>query len=320
MLAVGLVGGWGLSRSAILARATSFAPWHSSPTNEVRAAATTTASSSALTLAVLDRAGRAVRTIQANRPWTPRFSPDGRRLAYGAFGEGRHTSDVWVTDLYVGDERRLTDDDEDNNDPQWSADGSQVAYSSSSDGGKDLFVRALGGETSNVLATREGTQFASDWLRDGSALLVTEDAGPDGYDILVQPADGSAARPYAATPANETGARISPDGKWVAYTSDESGRTEVYLDSYPEPSRRVALSAGGGSYPVWRADGRELYYWRDDALVALQLAASARGRPPAVEGHSVLFRAPYSPGPNTMYDVSPDGQKFAIVLAKKPGK
>jgi serine/threonine-protein kinase len=320
MLTLGLAGGWGLSRSAILARATSLAPWHSSPESEARAAAQVATSTSALTLAVLDRAGRAVRPIRADRPWTPRFSPDGRRLAYGAFGEGRHTSDIWITDLYAGDERRLTDDDEDNNDPQWSADGAKIAYSASSDGGKDLFVRRIAGEGSEVLATREGTQFASDWLRDGSALLVTEDGGPDAYDILVQPADGSTARPYAATPANETGARISPDGKWVAYTSDESGRAEVYLDSYPEPGRRVALSAGGGSYPAWRGDGRELYYWRDDALIAVKLAASVRGRAPAVEGRSVLFRAPYSPGPNTMYDVSPDGERFAIVLAKKTAK
>jgi hypothetical protein len=164
-----------------------------------------------------------------------------------------------------------------------------------------------------VLAARDRAQFASDWLRDGSALLVTEQAGDDRYDVVVQPADGSAARPYAATPADETAARASPDGRWVAYTSDESGRAEVYLDAYPRPAGRVRVSLGGGVHPVWRGDGRELYYWRGDALVAVRLGAASGGAPPAVGPQTVLFRAPYQGGPNTMYDVSPDGARFVIV-------
>ena len=149
-------------------------------------------------------------------------------------------------------------------------------------------------------------------LRDGSALLVTEQAGPDRNDILVQPVDGSTARPYAATPADETAARISPDGRWVAYTSDRSGRAEVYIDSYPSPSRRVLASSGGGAHPVWRGDGRELFYWRDGALIAVQLGASAGGAPPAPGEQTTLFRAAYPVNLNTMYDVSADGQRFVI--------
>src|SRR5437868_7327714 len=90
-------------------------------------------------------------------------------------------------------------------------------------------------------------------------LRRAEQTASNQHDILVQPADGSAARPYAATAANETAARISPDGRWVAYTSDESGRTEVYLDSYPLPGRRVTISSAGGVDPAWRGDGQELY-------------------------------------------------------------
>ena len=216
-----------------------------------------------LSLTVVDRAGRTQRTIPASRPWTPRFSPDGRLVAYGAFGTGRSTSDLWVTDLDGGTTRRLTDDENDSNDPQWSADGATVAYSASAPGGKDLLMRKIRGGEPSVLATRAGTQFASDWLRDGSALLVTEETERNRRDIIVQPADGSTAWPYAATAADETAARVSPDGRWVAYTSDESGRAEVYLDSYPRPGRRVAVSSGGGVHPVWRGDGRELYYWSD---------------------------------------------------------
>jgi Tol biopolymer transport system component len=266
-----------------------------------------------MSLSVVDRAGRKQRTIAASRPWTPRFSPDGRLVAYGAFGTGRSTSDLWVTTLDGRTTRRLTDDENDSNDPQWSADGAAVAYSVSAPGGKDLLMRKIRGGEPSVLAAREGTQFASDWLRDGSALLVTEETAHNRRDILVQPLDGSTAWPYAATSADETAARVSPDGRWIAYTSDESGRAEVYLDSYPRPRQRISISSSGGVHPVWRRDGRELYYWNDGALVAVQLRAGGRGAPPAVMRRTVLFRASYHIGPNTMYDVSPDGERFVIV-------
>ena len=163
-----------------------------------------------------------------------------------------------------------------------------------------------------VVASRPGVQFPSDWLRDGSALLVTDDAS-GRHDILVQPVDGSAPHRYAATAADETGARVSSDGRWIAYTSDESGQQEVYLDSYPRSGRRVRVSQRGGIDPVWRGDGRELYYWRGDALVAVRVGPPMRGGPATVGDESVLFHAPYQAGLNTMYDVSPDGARFVIV-------
>jgi Tol biopolymer transport system component len=166
------------------------------------------------------------------------------------------------------------------------------------------------------VAVREGTQFPSDWLRDGSALLVTEEAGSNQHDILVQPVDGSPPWPYAATSADETAARVSPDERWVAYTSDESGRSEVYLDSYPRPGRRISVTSNGGAHPVWRGDGRELYYWNDGRLLVVRLDAARGDSAPVVGPPSVLFRASYYIGPNTMYDVSPDGERFVIVQAR----
>jgi serine/threonine-protein kinase len=313
MLVVGLVGGLMVDRSSLVRRWTEGAPAGVPSAENVRVDAAV-ATTGDLSLTVVDRAGRPLREIRADRPWTPRFSPDGRRVAYGAFGPGRGTSDLWVTDLDAGSTRRLTDDEEgDANDPQWSSDGAALAYSANAPAGKDLMLRSLDGAKQLVLASRTGTQFPSDWLRDGN-LLVTEQAGPDRHDILVQPKDGSTARPYAATPADETGARGSPDGRWIAYTSDESGRTEVYLDSYPRPGRRVTISSGGGVHPVWRGDGRELYYWRDEALVAVPLGAAVGDAPPERGPETVLFRAPYSMnGLSTMYDVSPDGQRIVIV-------
>ncbi|MFN8574724.1 MAG: protein kinase [Gemmatimonadaceae bacterium] len=270
-----------------------------------------------LELSVVDRSGRLVRAIPANRPWTPRFSPDGRRVAFGAFGEGRSTSDVWVTDIESGTTRRVTDDETDGNDPQWSADGASVAYSASAQDGKDILVRRIGAADAKVVAARPGTQFPSDWRRDGNALLVTDEVGGNKRDIVIQPMDGSAAQPYVATPADETGARVSPDGRWVAYTSDEAGQPEVYISSYAQPRRRVLVSRGGGEHAVWRGDGRELYYWRNGVLLAVKLSGGADAIVPTVDGETELFRAPYFFGPNVMYDVTADGEKFVIVQQGK---
>ena len=307
-LVVGVVSGWLLARAP-------FSNWATTAAPDVRpaiAAGSDWKAGADAQLIVVDRAGRVQRTITANRPWTPRFSPDGRWLAYGAFGAGRNTSDIWVTDLEGNTTRRLTDDDGDSNDPQWSADGASVSYSVNAPGGKDLLVQAVKGGEARVLARRDGMQFASDWLRDGSALLVTDDGGGQQHDILVQLVDGSKAWAYVATAADETAARISPDRRWVAYTSDASGQAEVYVDSYARPGRRVMVSLGGGIHPVWRGDGRELYYWKDGALMAVQLSAPWGDTPPTVEKRTELFRASYNAALNTMYDVSADGQRFVI--------
>ena len=311
MLVVGLISGLVLDRSTFVRRWTRGASAMVKPSGDGGVVVPGVAVAS-VSLAVVDRAGQMVLAIPANRPWTPRFSPDGHRVAYGAFGAGRESSDLWVTDIDAGTTRRLTDGDADANDPQWSGDGGSIAYSASAPGGKDVMLSPLTGAAARVLASRPGTQFPSDWRRDGSALLVTEMVG-DTHDVLVQPADGSPAVSYAATAADETAARFSPDGRWVAYTSDASGRPEVYLDSYPRRGQRVRVSSGGGVHPVWRGDGRELYYWRDGALVAVQLGATTGSLPPSRVSQTVLFRARYEVGVNTMYDVSPDGQRFVIV-------
>jgi len=308
MLAIGLVGGLLVDRSLFRrggdAKAVQQVIAQRASDNPVP--------SGNMALAVVDRNGNFVQGITAERPWTPRFALDGRSVAYGAFGAGRTTSDLWVTDLDAGTTKRLTDDDGDANDPQWNVDGTSIAYSVGAPGGKDIIIRSLAGGNTRVL-TREGSQFSSDWLRDGSAILATEEAG-GRHDIIVQPTNGSAARPYAATDADETAPRVSPDGGWVAYTSDVSGRAEVYLDSYSRPGKgRIRISIGGGMHPVWRADGRELYYWRNGELVAVKMTESVNDAEPVPGSQVVLFRAAYQGGVTTMYDAAPDGQRFVIV-------
>jgi eukaryotic-like serine/threonine-protein kinase len=270
-----------------------------------------------LGLALVDRAGQPQGAITSNRPWTPRFSPDGRKVVYGAFGEGRGSSDLFVADLEARTARRLTDDDGDANDAQWSPDGRAIAYSRSASGGKDAMVYWLDGGKSKPIAARAGNQFPSDWLRDGSAVLVTDDASERGdRDVLVQPTNGREAWPLAATAANESAARLSPDGRWVAYTSDEGGRSAVYVQRYPTAGRRVKVSNDDGRDPVWKGDGSELYYWQGDQLVAARVEKAGPGGPLVVAERTTLFRARYHAAVNANYDVSPDGQRFVVVVER----
>jgi Tol biopolymer transport system component len=179
--------------------------------------------------------------------------------------------------------------------------------------GQNIAEQSVGGGGTRILASRPGAQFPTDWLHDGSALLVSEVGGGNQLDILVQPTDGSAAHPYASTRAQATAGRISPHTHWVAYTSNESGRDEVYVDSYPRPGYRIMVSTGGGVDPVWRGDGRELYYWRGDVLMAVPIDGSDAGRPPMLGGERVLFQSAYEHASSAMYDVSPSGQRIVIV-------
>lgn len=265
-----------------------------------------------LRLAVVDRSGRELRTVPARIPWAPRLAPDGRRVAYGAFAPGRDSSDIWITDLESGATQRVSADGRDSNDPQWSPDGQALAFSANADDAKDLFVQALrGGPARRLVRRPRSAEWPSDWADDGHALLYTAYTGE--WDVWVQPLNGAPARPYLATAARERGARLSPDGRWVAYQSDETGRDEVYVQAFPVPGHKTLISAGGGIHPAWRGDGRELYYWQADQLIAARLAGTGADGPPTVRDRTPLFRAPYFAADLAMYDASPDGARFVLV-------
>jgi hypothetical protein len=317
-IVLGVMSGWHLAHSPTVERWRNAITAIRQQTSGSGTVSATVASSPAgaaeLSLAIVDRSGRISRDIAADRPRAPRFSPDGQRVAYAALGPGRRTSDVWITDVEGGAPRRFTDDDGDSNNPQWSPDGTELAYAVNPRTGKAIAERPIAGGDAHIVAPlRPGDSFPTDWLHDASGLLVNANAGNNRFDILMQPADGSAMRPYATTSAQETAARMSPHTHWVAYTSDESGHEEVYVDSYPRPGFRVMVSQAGGVDPVWRGDGRELYYWRGDALIAVPIDGSRDGRPPILGAERVLFHSGYEHSVNSMYDVSPDGTRFAIV-------
>ncbi len=264
-------------------------------------------------LLVTDRLGRVQRQIPARTPWSPRLSPDGRRVAYGAFAPGRSASNLFITDLADGTTQQLTDDDQDNNDPQWSPDGGAIAYSALVNGGKDLFVRSLGGPRSQRVTSFVGAEWPSGWTNDGEQVLFTRWGDADQRDLWIQPVNGGAARPITSGGSQETGATVSPDGRWLLYQSDESGRPEIYVESFPTRGRKERVSLGGGVNPRWRGDGKELYYWQDDQLVAVPLDARMPGQQPSIGVRLTLFRASYTAGELPMYDVSRDGSQFVLV-------
>jgi len=270
-------------------------------------------------LSLLDRAGREVVTLAGYGPWGPRFSPDGRRVAYAAIARERAKSDIWIADLESGTTQRFTTDGNGNDDAQWSPDGRAIIYSAGREAMKDIFQQSLDGGAARPLLRRPGAQWPSDWSRNGKVLLFTDYKADNTMGVWLQPLDSGTARPYIDTPFSEAGGRLSPNGSWVAYTSNETGREEVYVQAFPTPGERRLISVGGGFDPVWRGDSQELYYFRDDQLIAASLAPAAPGKPPVVRSRTPLFRAPYFHYANANYDASPDGKHF-VVLGIDPGR
>ena len=264
-----------------------------------------------LDLALYDRTGREQIIFRSGGFWAPRFSPDGNRIAFGA----RNPEDIWVYHLPTQARQRLTLDGANNNDPTWSPDGGQIALSANRPARKDIFVRPSDGTgTEKRLVGREGLQWPSDWTRSG--FIVFTDVPPDeDRDIWVVKADGSEPPlPYLDTPFIEKSADVSPDGRWIAYDSNAPGRVEVFVDSFPKRSASpVIVSAAGGRNPRWGPDGRELFYWSDQRLIAVRL--DLRNRPRATS-HSTVLETNYASTDHANYDVHPDGTRFAVVTGR----
>ncbi|MBK9386323.1 MAG: serine/threonine-protein kinase [Planctomycetes bacterium] len=248
---------------------------------------------------------------------TPRLSPDGTQLALGVENRRTGLSDLWIYGVERPTTTRLTKHMGWEGVPVWSADGSLIYFAADHNDIPEIFsIRSDGtGDQRLVYGPQSGgrTWFPSSVASDGSALLCFGNVDKLGLEIRVLPLDGSTtAVPFHSTPANERGARISPDGRWVAFTSDESGRDEVYLAPYPGPGPKVQVSEGGWN-AVWSPSGKALYYLQlrsatDPAramVVELEEAKSFASPPPP----KVLLEMDDS---IQSINVSPDGRRFLI--------
>jgi serine/threonine-protein kinase len=259
-------------------------------------------------LMLVSRAGQAVPLVAEPRAYaSPRFSPDGRRVALDIVGENAAARDVWVLDVAQHAWSRLTTNGISER-PVWTPDGRRLVYASNAD---LWWVASDGSGRPDSLLVANGNRYAGAVTPDGrSVIFQTSGGGADGIRSL---AFDSAPASRTVIPAafNESAPAISPDGRWLAYQSDEAGRMEVYVRPYPGAGARVPVSVQGGSEPVWSGDGRELFYRAGDSLMSASVALSPTF---AVTGRRGLFSGTFLTGGQFReYDVAPDGQHFLMV-------
>jgi eukaryotic-like serine/threonine-protein kinase len=267
-----------------------------------------------------DRAGNPLGVVGEPGEYTAfRLSRDERRVVASRYRPSG--SDLWVLETERGVANRFTSRPGISYAPVWSPDGRTIVFSSGFP--RNLFRKdSTGAGHEERIRQSRNTQLAEDWSRDGRFVLYYEIAPVTNNDLWVLPVtpDGKPAgdaRPYLRTPFNEWEGRFSPETnpgsgpRWVAYASNESGRNEIYVDSFPEPTGRVRISTDGGEYPEWGPGGRELYYVsRDSKLMAVSLKMGTGALEPSAPRELFSLRA-VDTG-NNPYEVASDGKRFLV--------
>ena len=265
------------------------------------------------------RAGQPLGTIgDADVYYDPTLSPDGESIVVEKRDPDRQATDLWTVDLARGTFSRLTSAAGFENVPIWSPDGRRVAFSSDQGAMANIWVKnASGAGTEEILV--KGRAFPTDWSRDGRYLLYMSDGGATHFDVHVYDTERHAATAVVATPFQETDARFSPDGKWIAYVSDETRTPQVYVQSFPDGATKIHVSTAGGDEPQWRGDGRELFYLAPDTTL-MAVDVQARGSSLAIGAPQPLFVTNTDP-PNVIrnvYSPSPDGKRFLLLAPLVP--
>ena len=254
----------------------------------------------------VDRTGRVEPLIETPRPFGPlSLSPDGRTLALQVQGG---IDSIWLYEMARGTLTRWTAE-WDNGTPVWAPSGREIAFTSPREGAWNLYKQAVeGAEPAGRLTTSDYTQTAGSWSPDGAVLAYHEDAGESGADIWLHSLSrGHEPEPFLNGRANEMVPAFSPDGRWIAYQSDETGEFEIYLRRFPGGGGMSRVSTGGGSYPVWNPNGKELFYLSGNRMMAVAVETEGElvlGRP------AVLFERRFSPLGYADFAVTPDGQRF----------
>lgn len=246
-----------------------------------------------------------------------RFSPDGKSVVINILDGAIRSRDIWVYDVARQLKTRFTFDAAEEREAVWSPDGRSIIFNSNRKGHFDLYRKPSNGAGGEELLYADGREkYPTTFSPDGKFLLYMIYVDPASKNQLwVLPMDGTPAGerkpiPFAPLAFNEQWGRFSPDSRWVAYSSDESQRNEIYVAPFPGPGGKRQISTAGGDQPVWRSDGKEIYYIAPDRrLMAAEV--SAKGDVLEVGAERPLFGA-IPGGAGFPYDVSADGQRFLV--------
>jgi Tol biopolymer transport system component len=250
----------------------------------------------------------------------PSLSRNGESLVFYRGLSGN--IDIWTMDVVRGALGRVTTHPSDDVMPVWSPDGRRIAFSSLRSGVLELYTHAVGESAEEPLAGTQdtGMKIPTDWSADGAFLLYTAEGPGRSLDLWALPLAGDRTPIPVATHSDafEQSGQFSPDGRWIAYQSDESGRAEIHLQPFRAPGDKVVVSTGGGTQVRWRRDGGELFYIaRSGDLMAVSVEGPAQGGTPRLGAARRLFTPSIDGasqrGARHQYDVTPDGRRILVV-------
>ena len=271
----------------------------------------------------LDRQGRVLEKIGSpTQCFDPALSPDERSVAMEIYDSQKDGSDLWIVDLKRRVPTRLTFDPSFDYCPMWSADGSRIVFTSDRDREGGVFIKNSSGTTAEVkLMKSDGRLIVNDWSPDGRTILAQIRRPNTIWDLVTFDATGNGPiQDQIATPFIEMNSRFSPDGHYFAYQSNESGRSEVYVATFPAGRGKWQVSNEGAREPFWRQDGKELYYLTlDHHVVAVDVSFGSSAE---IGTPKRLFAAPTPRSGNdrNRYVPSRDGQRFLVVALPESEK
>ena len=252
----------------------------------------------------------------------PSISPDGTHAVVDVADLKANNVDVWIDDLKRKTSARFTFDPAEEETGVWSRDGGVLAYRLLGDPGSQLLIKNAAGLAPGkpIFTIAQGDILPNSWTPDDKQILCSLQPSAGGSDLVLIDLSNGKKVPFLAGKANETNGQISPDGKWVAYASNETGDWETYVTTFPNPMGKWQVSRGGGTEPRWRGDGREIFYiGAKGTLTAVEVSTKgvfSSGAPsPLFQLHG---RAPISSSDLFTYDVARDGKRFLVNRYVKP--